>query len=370
MTDRDYYQVLGVGRDASADDVKKAYRRLARKYHPDVSRDEPKAAEERFKEVSEAYEVLADSEKRGLYDKYGHAAVRQGFSGGSFSWEDFSHYSDIEDIFGSIFGGRGFGGMGGIFEQMFSGARGGTAARRGADLVTEIDVSLEDVMEGTERQLDIEHSVRCGRCSGSGSEPGHPAETCAKCGGQGRVQQVQRTPFGVVSTVSPCHACRGAGTRVTKACAECGGSGAVSERKTISLSVPTGVDTGSNLRVAGKGQASTSGGPPGDLYVVVRVRPDRRFKRDGIDLHQEAEVSYPLLALGGQIEVPTLRGKKNARVPAGTSPYDVIRLRGEGLPAMRGAGKGDMYVHLRLKVPGRLGKKEKDLLKRLQDIEE
>ena len=368
MTDRDYYEILGVSRDASPEEIKRAYRRLARKYHPDMNKDNPGEAEARFKELSEAYEVLADPEKRRLYDQYGHAAVREGFTGGTFTWEDFSHFSDIEDIFGSIFRDVRFGGMGSIFDAFFGGgAR--NVRRKGEDIVMEIEIGLNEVLTGTERVVEVEHRVLCPRCHGTRAEPGSAPETCPRCGGSGRLQQVQRTPFGVVSTVSPCRRCDGRGTVISRPCGECGGSGKVTERKRISITVPKGVDTGSNLRVAGQGEASDLNGPPGDLYVVVRVRPDSRFRRDGTDLHQEVEVTYPLLALGGQIEVPTLTGKKSAKIPAGTSPYDVIRLRGEGLPAMRSDRRGDMYVHLRLKVPRKLGRKERDILRRLLDLE-
>ncbi len=365
MTERDYYEVLGIERNASPEDVKKAYRKKARKFHPDVNKEDPQGAEAKFKEVSEAYEVLADQEKRQMYDRYGHSAVQQGFSGGSFTWEDFSHYADIEDIFGSIFGGRG----GGIFESFFGGQT-GPVRSKGRDIVMELDVDLKDVMDGLEKVVEVDHHVLCPKCHGSRSEPGSEPATCGDCGGSGRAQKVQRTPFGVVSTVTACPRCGGEGRIVTDPCRKCTGTGRILEKGKISVTIPPGVDTGSNLRVGGQGEASMSNGPPGDLYIVMRVKPDKRFKRDGPDLHHETHVNYPLLALGGSIKVPTVDGSKNAKVPAGTSPYDVIRLRGEGLPRMRGGGRGDLYVHLNMEVPKKLGRKEKDLIKRLQTLDE
>jgi len=363
MTEKDYYEVLGVERDASADEIKKAYRKKARKFHPDVNIDDPKGAETKFKEVSESYEILADPEKRQMYDRYGRSAVKQGFSGGSFTWEDFSHYSDIEDIFGSIFGGRG-----GMFESIFGGQR-GAVRTKGRDIVMELEILLKDVMDGVEKVVDVEHHVLCPKCHGSRSEPGSDPAPCQDCGGSGRAQRVQRTPFGVVSTVTTCPRCGGEGTMVTNPCRECTGTGRVLEKGKISVTIPQGVDTGSNLRVGGQGEASMSNGPPGDLYIVIRVRPDKRFNRDGADLHHETPVNYPTLALGGNITVPTVDGSKKAKVPPGTSPYDVIRLRGEGLPRIRGHGRGDLYVHLNMEVPKKPGRKEKDLIRKLQGIE-
>jgi len=353
---RDYYEVLGVDRQAGEEEVKKAYRQLARQYHPDVTKEDPKVAEERFKEISEAYEVLMDKEKRDLYDKYGHAGVNSQFQGGGFNWNDFTHQGDIRDIFGDM----GFGG-GNIFDMFFGGGGRSRGPRQGQSLRYDLEITLEEAAEGVKRELTLPLTVKCDACGGTGSKS-RKEEVCQQCGGKGQVQRVERRGYSQFISVGACPKCGGTGKDIKDPCPECDG-GWTRKRQKISLDIPKGVDTGMRLRVAGAGEPSPDGGPPGDLYVVIRVRDHKLFQRDGSDLYLTQEISFPEAALGASVEVPTLDGKKaEVSIPAGTQPGEVQRLKGLGMPRMEGRGHGDLYIRLKLVVPKKLTAEQKELL--------
>jgi len=356
---RDYYEVLGVERQAGEDDIKKAYRQLARQYHPDVTKEDPKVAEERFKEISEAYEVLMDKSKRELYDKYGHAGVNSQFQGGGFNWNDFTHQGDVRDIFGDM----GFG-SGNIFDMFFGGGR-SRGPHQGQSLRYDLDLSLEEAAEGIKKELTLPLTVKCDACGGTGSKS-RKEEMCQQCQGKGQVQRVERRGYSQFISVGACPKCGGSGKDIKDPCPECDG-GWTRKRQKISLDIPKGVDTGMRLRVAGAGEPSPDGGPPGDLFVVVNVREHKIFQRDGADLYATQELSFPEAALGATIEVPTLDGKKvEMTVPAGTQPGEVQRLKGLGMPRMEGYGKGDLYIRLKLLVPKKLTAEQKELLRKFE----
>ena len=359
---RDYYEVLGVERQAGEDDIKKAYRQLARQYHPDVTKEDPKVAEERFKEISEAYEVLMDKQKRELYDKYGHAGVNSQFQGGGFNWNDFTHQGDIRDIFGDM----GFG-SGNIFDMFFGGGR-SRGPHQGQSLRYDLDISLEEAAEGIKKELTLPLTVKCDACGGTGSKS-RKEEVCQQCQGKGQVQRVERRGYSQFISVGACPKCGGTGKDIKDPCPECDG-GWTRKRQKISLDIPKGVDTGMRLRVAGAGEPSPDGGPPGDLFVVVNVREHKVFQRDGADLYATQELSFPEAALGATIEVPTLDGKKvEMTVQAGTQPGEVQRLKGLGMPRMEGYGKGDLYIRLKLVVPKKLTAEQKELLRKFDGAE-
>jgi len=355
---RDYYQVLGVSKGASTDEIKQAYRRLARKYHPDMNKGDAKEAEEKFKEVSEAYEVLADEEKRARYDQYGHAGVEGTFRTGGFDWSDFTHYSDISDIFGDL-GGFGFGG--GIFDQFF-GRRTPTGPHEGRSLRYDVEVTLEEIAQGVEKEIRVPHSIQCKTCGGLGAKQGD-FKTCPTCKGSGQVQRGQRRGNTNFVTITTCPTCRGTGKQVTRRCPACGGSGVTQTTSTIKVSIPKGADEGARLRIRGAGEASPNGGPPGDLFVVVHMGQHPVFARDGSDLYVEAPVTYTQAALGADIEVPTLGGTALVTVPPGTQTGTVFRLKGKGLPDMRGRGQGDQFVKVNVVTPSRLNRQQQEILR-------
>jgi len=356
---RDYYEVLGVPKGASKEEIKGAYRKLARKHHPDMNKEDPKAAEEKFKEISEAYEVLVDDDKRAKYDQFGHEGVRSTFTHGGFDWSDFTHYSDISDIFGDL-GGFGFGGS--IFDQLF-----GRTQRRGPQegrsLRYDIEVSLEEVANGVEKELRIPRTVECKACEGHGAKSGD-YRTCPTCKGAGQVQRSQRRGNANFVTITQCPTCRGTGKQITKECAQCGGSGRAQTVSNIKVSIPKGAEEGMRLRVRGAGEASPNGGPPGDLIIVVHMAGHPVFARDGTDLFVEAPVSFTQAALGAQVEVPTMDGKALVTIPPGTQTGTVLRLKGKGLPDMRDRGRGDQFVKVTVVTPLKLTSEQKDLLKR------
>ncbi len=361
---RDYYEILGVARDASAEDIKKAYRKLARQHHPDVSKEEKEVAEEKFKEISEAYEVLYDDEKRRIYDQYGHAGVQNQFSGGGFSWDDFSHFDDLRDIF------SGMGGFGSIFDMFFGGSgpsqRGGrNAPRAGESLRYDIEIGLEDVLHGRSEDINITQSVNCDACEGSGAKDGE-AETCSECGGAGQVQMIRNSSFGRMVSVADCQRCRGAGKTFKEACPECRGNGRVQKSTRISINIPKGAETGTRLRIAGAGDGGYNRGPPGDLFVVIHVRPHPTFQRDGPNLWLDLESSYPRLALGGEEEVPTIDGETaKLKISPGTQVNSVQRMPGKGLPRLGSNSRGDQFIRVGIKVPTKLSKEERELLRKL-----
>ena len=342
MSARDYYEALGVGRSASREEIKAAYRKLAVKYHPDRNPGDVQA-EERFKEAAEAYAVLSDSDKRARYDRFGQAGLgEQPFSG-----FDSSVFGDFADILGNIFG----------FEGFFGGRRRG-GPERGSDLRTSIAISFAEMAAGVERLLTVPREESCEACAGSGLAPGAKAETCRSCGGRGQVRVSQ----GFFTMVRPCPDCGGAGRKVSNPCQECRGAGRVERRRQLKVTVPAGIEDGTRLRMVGEGEAGVHGGPAGDLYVVVRVEPHELFVRDGADLHLEQEISAFRAALGAELEVPTLGGAEKLKVPAGAQPGDTVVLRGKGLPRVQRSGKGDLVVHLQVTVPRKLTAKQRELI--------
>ncbi len=342
---RDYYEVLGVSRNATQEEIKKAYRRLALQYHPDKNPGN-KEAEEKFKEAAEAYAVLSDPEKRAHYDRFGHAGLgEQAFTG--FSPDIFA---DFADILGSFFG----------FEGIF-GRRAPAGPQRGADLRTVVRISFEEMATGVEKVLHVPREENCPTCGGSGAAPGSRPVTCSVCGGRGQVRLTQ----GFFSLVRTCPQCDGSGRVITSPCPECRGSGRVERRQEVRFSIPAGVESGTRLRLVGQGEEGVRGGPPGDLYVQIQVEPHEVFVRQGADIHVEVEVSAFLAALGGEIEVPTLSGLQTVRLPEGSQPGDTVILRGQGLPRVGRGGRGDLVVHLKVVVPKKLSAKQRDLLRQL-----
>lgn len=356
MSKRDYYEVLGVGRDAGAEEIKRAYRKLALKYHPDRNPDDPEA-ETRFKEAAEAYEVLSDAEKRRRYDQFGHAGVE----GMGHAGTGFSSFEDIFSAFGDIFGGGGGGGS--IFDSFF-----GTGRRRGpapgASLRSQVEVGFKDAAQGCSRTLKLKRNEICTTCSGSGARPGTSPTTCGTCGGAGVVRQGQG--FFVVQTACP--TCGGAGTVVSDPCTSCHGSGMERQTVTLKVQIPAGVESGMRLRVPGEGEPSREGGPRGDLWVYVHVTPDPVFQRNGDDVVCKAAITYSQAALGAEVEVPTLDGKAKLKIPAGTAPGEVLRMRGQGIGPPDGR-RGDQLVVVDLLVPKKVTGRHRELLQELAEIE-
>jgi len=352
MAKEDYYELLGVGRDASEEDLKKAYRKKAVQYHPDKNPGN-KQAEEKFKEISHAYEVLKDPQKRAAYDRYGHAAFEgpgaagaRGPAGGGFH--------DPFDIFREVFGGGG----GGIFDEMFGGGGGGGGGRDGADLRYDLEITLEEAARGVEKELSFRKAVVCDRCDGSGAEPGSKRVTCPTCGGAGQI----RRSGGIITFRQTCPTCGGAGTRVEKMCSQCRGEGRVPKTTKVNVRIPAGVDTGSRLRSVGNGEAGVAGGSPGDLYIVLTVREHEIFERQGQDLFCEIPIKFTLATLGGSIEVPTLFGRATLKIPASTQSGTTFRLRGKGMPSLRGGTQGDQLVRVHVEVPTSLSGEQRRLL--------
>lgn len=346
---RDYYEVLGVPKDASADDLKKAYRKLAVKYHPDKNPGDA-TAEDKFKEVGEAYDVLSDADKRAAYDRYGHAAFSGGM-GGPGAGGAGGGFHDPFDIFREVFGGGG----GGIFETFFGGGAGGGRRRadgpqRGSDLRYAMTISLEEAAHGTEREIDYERLVSCKTCSGSGSASGSGKKACRTCGGAGQVIS-SRGFFQIQQT---CPDCSGSGEVISDPCKACRGLGRVKEHAHVRVKIPAGIEDGSRLRSQGNGDLGIKGGGAGDLYVVIQIRPHEVFEREGSDLHCEVPLAYPTAALGGELTVPTLEGKAAVKIPAGTQNGTTFRLRGKGLRLLGSDRTGDLYVHVQIAVPTKL----------------
>jgi len=373
MAKRDYYEVLGVPRNSSKEEIKRAYRRLAKKYHPDVNKDNPKAAEEKFKEISEAYEVLADDSKRERYDRFGFAGVESTFSPGGFTWSDFSHFGDIEDLFGrdffSDFFGGGFGGFGeSIFDSFFNWKEGRRPRpSKGRDLRYDLEITLEDVAFGGRKKVRIPHSVRCSSCGGSGAEGG-VTRTCPQCNGSGQISNVQKRGFSQFITITTCPTCNGRGQRIDQACKNCGGSGTVEETTTLYVDIPKGTYEGLKLRLPGKGEAGEGGIPPGDLYIVAHIKKHEIFEREGNNIVIDIPISFTQAALGSDIEVPTLKGKASMRIPPGTQSHTTFRLRGKGLPDINGLAQGDELVRVIVVTPKNLTAEERKLLQRLGEI--
>ncbi|PAV26804.1 molecular chaperone DnaJ [Tamilnaduibacter salinus] len=347
MAKRDYYEILGVSRDADEKEIKKAYRKLAMKYHPDRNPDD-QDAEARFKEASEAYEVLADGEKRAAYDQFGHAGV-DGQAGGAGGFGGFGGGgASFSDIFGDVFG------------DIFGGGRG--RSNRGADLRYTLDLDLEDAVKGKTVEIEIPGHTECGRCDGSGAEKGSTAETCGTCRGMGQVRMQQ----GFFAVQQACPNCRGSGKVIKNPCKDCGGAGRVEETKTLSVKVPPGVDTGDRIRLNGEGEMGLDGGPPGDLYVEVAVREHRIFTRDGRHLYCEVPISIVDAALGGELEVPTLDGRVKLKIPPETQTGKLFRLRNKGVTPVRGGPAGDLLCRVIVETPVKLTKRQKELMEEFQ----
>jgi len=344
MAKQDYYETLGVARNASEADIKKAYRRLAMKYHPDRNPDD-KAAEEQFKSAKEAYEILSDPQKRAAYDQFGHAGVSAGAAGAGAGGFRGASFSDIfDDVFGDIFGGA-------------RGAR--SNVFRGADLRYDLDLNLEDAVHGTSVKIKVPTLVECNSCHGSGAKTGSSPTTCPTCGGQGQVRMQQ----GFFSIQQTCPRCRGAGRIITDPCGTCHGKGRVQEQKTLSVKVPAGVDTGDRIRLSGEGEAGENGGPPGDLYVQVRVRSHPIFKREGADLYCEMPISFVTAALGGELDVPTLEGRVKLKIPAETQSGKLFRLRSKGVTSLHDGSRGDLLCRVSVETPVNLSDTQKNLLR-------
>ena len=344
---RDYYEVLGVERTAGDTEIKRAFRRLARELHPDVNRHDPQA-EERFKEAAEAYEVLSDPERRRTYDRYGAEGLRSG--GWAPNFEGFGSFADIFDAFF----GAGFG----------ADANGPMA---GGDVAVAAEIDLVDVVHGTSVDVDYRVVARCEHCPGNGAEPGTPITTCPRCGGTGQLQAVSRTPFGQVVRTAACDQCGGAGKIPETPCEVCRGEGRVATQSTLSVDIPGGIADGQRIRVSGRGHEGERGGPPGDLYVLVHVREDSRFVRDGDDLITAVDVSAPLAAIGTTVDVPTVDGPVELEIPAGTQPHDQLMVRGAGMPALRGRRTGDLRVVVNVVVPRHLSRDQRELFERLSE---
>ena len=351
---RDYYTVLGINRDASEEDIKKAYQKLAMKHHPDRAPDD-KTAEDKFKEAKEAYEVLSDGRKGSAYDQFGHAGVdpSAGFGGaGARGAEGFGAFSDaFGDIFGEIFGAQ-------------RGGRGGSGVYRGADLRYNLELGLEEAARGTEAKIRIPALEACETCHGSGAKPGTQPKTCQACNGRGEVRVSQ----GFFSLQQTCPTCRGTGKVIPDPCATCHGAGRVKKHKTLSVKIPAGVDQDDRIRLTGEGEAGVNGGPPGDLYVVVNLKPHPVFQREGGDLHCEMPISFATAALGGEIDIPTLDGHAKIKVPTETQSGQVFRLRGKGIKQVRGSQQGDLFCHVVLETPVNLTARQKELLREFEAI--
>lgn len=349
MSKRDYYEVLGVSKTASDDEIKKAYRKLAMKYHPDRNQGEKaKEAEEKFKEVKEAYEMLSDGQKRAAYDQYGHAGVDPNSGmGGGFGAGGFAEA--FGDIFGDMFGGTR--------------ARGGRQVYRGNDLSYSMEITLEEAAKGKDAQIRIPSWDSCDTCHGSGAKPGTSPKTCTTCGGQGSVQMRQ----GFFSVQQTCPHCRGTGKIIPEPCPSCSGQGKIKRQKTLEVKIPAGIDDGMRIRSSGNGEPGVNGGPPGDLYIEIRVKEHDIFERDGDDLHCQVPVSFITAALGGEIEVPTLQGKVAIDIPEGTQAGKQFRLRGKGIKGVRSSYPGDLYCHIVVETPVKLTEYQRKLLRELEE---
>lgn len=352
MAKRDYYEVLGVTKEAGEEEIKKAFRKLARQYHPDVNKDNPKEAEIKFKEINEAYSMLSDPQKRAAYDQYGHAATDPNFGAGM----------------GGGFGDFGFDGFGDIFDMFFgggSGSRRKSGPQRGNDLRFDMEITFEESAFGKETTVEVPRTELCSTCKGNGAKPGTPIKTCPSCNGSGQVQVAQSTAFGRFVNVRTCDRCQGEGKTIETPCPECGGSGRVRRSRKIDVKVPAGVENGSRLRISGEGEAGTKGGAPGDLYIYIFVKSHPRFERQGTDVISEFKLSITQAALGATVMVETLDGQVELKIPEGTQHGTSFRMRGHGIPHLRGHGRGDHFVRIKVAVPSRFTGEQRELLKKL-----
>ena len=355
---RDYYEVLGVSRGASEDEIKKAYKKMARKYHPDLNPGD-KEAEEKFKEANEAYEVLSDSNKRARYDQYGHAGVDPNFGAGAggAGFDGGFDFGDLGDIFGSFFGG-GFGG----------GRRTNpNAPQRGESIRMSVTISFEEAAFGCEKAVTVERMETCDTCHGNGCAPGTSPEVCPDCHGTGTVQVRRQTPMGVFATSAPCSKCGGKGRIIHQPCKDCRGTGFIRRRKTIQASIPAGIDNGQTISIRGQGNAGKNGGPAGDLLITITVRPHELFRREGTSVLCEAPITFAQAVLGAELEIPTIDGKVKYTLPEGTQSGTTFRLKGKGIPSLNGRGRGDQYVTVYIETPRNLNKEQKEALKKFAE---
>ena len=354
---RDYYEVLGIQKGASEDEIKKAYKKLARKYHPDMNPGD-KEAEEKFKEVNEANEVLSDPEKKARYDQFGFAGVdpNYGAGAGGGAYGGGFDFGDLGDIFGSFFGG-GFGGQ----------RRNPNAPQRGESIRASVSISFTEAAFGCEKSVTIERSEQCPACKGSGCAPGTTPEICPDCHGSGTVQTRRQTPMGVFASNGPCRKCGGTGRLIHQPCSDCRGSGAVRKRRTIKVNIPAGIDHGQTISLRGQGGAGKNGGPAGDLLITVMVQPHEIFRRDGVDVFCEAPITFTQAVLGAELEIPTIDGKVKYSIPEGTQTGTVFRLKGKGVPVLNGRGRGDQYVTVVIETPRSLNKEQKEALRRFSE---
>lgn len=366
---RDYYEVLGIDKGATDKEIKKAYRKLAKQYHPDVvEEDKKEEASEKFKEISEAYAVLSDEDKRRRYDQYGHAGMD------GYSTEDIFRNANFEG-FEDIFQGFGGGGIEDIFEMFGFGGFGGGRPRssrrgpqRGSDIYSRVTISLEEASMGVEKEITIKHDVECPHCHGERAEPGSDVETCPHCGGTGQVKQVRSSLFGQVVSYGECRNCRGTGKIIKEPCSKCRGRGTVKEEKTISVKIPAGVEDGNRLRISGEGNAGEKGAIPGNLYVEINIQKHLDFQRDGSNLYYEKQISFVQASLGDTVDIPTINGEVELKIPAGTQSGSVFRLRGKGMPVMQRDIKGNLYVTVTVVVPQKLNKEQQKLLRKFAEI--
>ncbi len=353
---RDYYEVLGVSKGASEDEIKRAYKKLARKYHPDMNPGD-KEAEEKFKEVNEANEVLSDPDKKARYDQFGFAGVDPNYgAGGGYGAGGFD-FGDLGDIFGSFFGG-GFGG---------GGQRRRNGPQRGESIRMSVSVDFIEAAFGCEKEVTVERSEQCPTCKGNGCAPGTTPEVCPDCHGSGAVTQSQRTPFGVMQTQAVCGKCRGTGKIIHQPCPDCHGSGRARKRKTVKVNIPTGIDNGQTISLRGQGHAGKNGGPNGDLLITVMVKPHDIFRREGTSVFCEAPITFTQAVLGAEMEIPTIDGKVKYTIPEGTQTGTVFRLRGKGIPVLNGHGRGDQYVTVTIETPRGLNREQKEALKKFSE---
>ena len=352
---RDYYEVLGIQKGASEDEIKKAYKKLARKYHPDMNPGD-KEAEEKFKEVNEANEVLSDPEKKARYDQFGFAGVdpNYGAGAGGGAYGGGFDFGDLGDIFGSFFGG-GFGG---------GQRRNPNAPQRGESIRASVSVSFTEAAFGCEKSVTLERSEQCPTCKGNGCAPGTTPEICPDCHGTGTVQTRRQTPMGVFASNGPCRKCGGTGRLIHQPCPDCRGTGAVRKRKTIKVNIPAGIDHGQTISLRGQGNAGKNGGPAGDLLITVMVQPHELFRRDGVDVFCEAPITFTQAVLGAELEIPTIDGKVKYSIPEGTQTGTVFRLKGKGIPVLNGRGRGDQYVTVTIETPRNLNKEQKEALRK------
>ena len=357
---RDLYEVLGLKKGASDEDIKKAYRKLAKQYHPDLNPGD-KTAEQKMKEVNAAYEVLSDKEKKARYDQFGHAGIDPSYNAGAGGFGGFGGFGGAEDFdLGDIFGSF-FGGFGGGAAQRRSGPQ------RGETLRVNIQLTFEEAAFGCEKKVNVTRNESCPDCGGSGAKKGTSAETCSVCHGTGQVKTTQRTPFGVFASSGPCQNCRGTGKVIKTPCGSCGGSGRVRKSRTIEVKIPAGIDDGQTISLRGEGSGGANGGPAGDLYVTVRVKEHKLFRRDGQDVLLEMPVSFVQAALGAVLTVPTIDGKVQYTMPEGTQTGTVFRLRGSGIPNVNGRGRGDQYVKVNVEIPKNLSREQKDILQKFEE---